>query len=377
MALTTVLDPAARRVFRLAYASRSLSGMGAPFVTELADYAASSNRRNRVSGVLFAQDDIFLQWLEGPRDTVCALMKRIEADPRHHEVSVLGSGWMAQRRYARWPMQLSDRPMPCLAPRSPRSSYDADGAMRAFDSVAEDHLREAAPDGRVHLEHAAFARALISASDEALPALPQAALRDLHRRAELADHVCMALAQGRAEDIWPPDQIAIALFRLNRLWQQAGRARDPVQARRHVAIAVPPGASEILGAIVKADLLRSEGVAVRMVLDDSDEAALDAACSPGLDAVIVAGPRAGPGSEARRAHGFALAVQARAPRRPVYLGGAASGPLAAWAGAQALNEAQANAHASLAIGELVQSALGSLNRQRTAFDAPRTASQRH
>ena len=100
------------RVFRLSYASRATRPMHRRAASQLAINAAASNNRDGVTGVLFSDHGLFLQWLEGPAPEVCAVMSRIAADPRHTDVTLLSAGWIADRRYSDWSMQLAEQPLP-------------------------------------------------------------------------------------------------------------------------------------------------------------------------------------------------------------------------------------------------------------------------
>ena len=126
------------RVFRLAYASRPVRKMTHTSVVSLTDAAAVSNRRRRVSGVLFSGEGGFLQWLEGRAGDVCGLMSRISQDTRHTDVTILSAGWLPNRRFARWPMQLADQSLTELpiAQLLGAPPYDMDRATIAFDQAA-------------------------------------------------------------------------------------------------------------------------------------------------------------------------------------------------------------------------------------------------
>jgi len=321
--------PDDRRIFRLAYASRSTADMAHPAVVALADDAAAHNRRNHVSGVLFAENSLLLQWLEGPAEDVCALMSRISTDPRHKDVAVLSAGWLSARRYPAWPMQLADGGLARDAARSHegKSPYDTDHAMAAFDSAAQSYRRHLHNDGSSPFWTPEFARQLIRCDSAHLPPLPGPANDNLRTRARLVDEVCETFAQAWRDDVWSLAQIAIGMAHLNCLWQRAGRAPEPFQSRHSAVVVVPPGSGEILGAIVTADLLRATGTTVHMVLEPDTEASVAALSRSACEPIIVAGPRLGLSGDAERASAFAERVQALFPGRAVHVGGCASGPL--------------------------------------------------
>jgi Sensors of blue-light using FAD len=70
--------------------------------------AEQHNALHGITGILTLCDDRFAQVLEGPEDALRKLMGRIKADPRHHSVTVLADGPIAERRYASWSMAYRD-----------------------------------------------------------------------------------------------------------------------------------------------------------------------------------------------------------------------------------------------------------------------------
>jgi hypothetical protein len=149
-------------------------------------------------------------------------------------------------------------------------------------------------------------------------------------RARLVEGVCASFAKAWRDDLWSATDITLGLANLNSLWQRAGRMSEALRPRSCVAIVVPPGSAELMGAIVKADLLRSAGAAVRMILEPDTDAVLAALVRLDADAVIVAGPRIGIGDDGTRAATLAQVIRARHPAIPIHLGGAAGGALCDW-----------------------------------------------
>ncbi len=360
-----------QRVFRLAYASRAETDMQPGTVVHLAANAAEKNLCNRVSGVLFSGDGIFLQWLEGAGEDVCMLMSRIESDPRHRDVTVLSAGWLKERRYARWPMQLAEHRLPpnsaAQAGASLRSApCDSARAMAAFDVMAEAYRRQEDQSGAMPPLHADFAQKLILATPDCLPNLPKGAIADLGVRAQLVDDVCAAFMLGWQDDRWSSVEIAIGMAHLNCLWHRVGRIPEPLHARECVAVAVPPDSREILGAIVKADLLRAAGISVRTVIEPNDNAAINVLSRPGLVAIIVAGSRVGWDSENSRAEAFADAVREQLTGIPVHVGGRPFGPLCDWPERLAFHRHDAASLSAKDVDWLALAALAAVTSERKA-----------
>jgi hypothetical protein len=323
MVIVTNRAPSGPRVFRLAYASQISTTMDRPSVVALAADAARNNRQNRVSGVLFCQNDTFLQWLEGPADDVCSLMERISPDPRHKDVSVLSAGWMPARRYPAWPMQLADQ-------TDFERLYEADRAMLAFDAAAERHRFLAANAIAFDQEAADLAQQLVACNSERLPSLPKRAQRDLHERAQLVDALCTAFHKGWQDDLWSGTEIAIAVANLTRLWRQTGSICEPLSSSYNSAVVVPPGSEDVLGAMVVTDLLRASGMATRLIVEPDLKTTLAAVSHSTPKSVVVAGPLFALAKGAARAPDLAKMVRARFPKLAVHVGGTASGPLCDW-----------------------------------------------
>lgn len=93
-------------LFRLVYYSRSLV---APEVFDetidsIIRKSIANNRTDAISGMLFCHDGWFLQALEGSHKAIGATLARIEADPRHEAVQLLGSAQAEGRLFREWDM---------------------------------------------------------------------------------------------------------------------------------------------------------------------------------------------------------------------------------------------------------------------------------
>ncbi|MEM8547247.1 MAG: BLUF domain-containing protein [Pseudomonadota bacterium] len=334
MLLNAVSTAHPDRVFRLSYASRPTQALRRAAAVELADEAAANNAPEEVSGVLFSEPGLFLQWLEGPAAKVCDVMARIAADPRHTNVTILNAGWIPDRRYPDWAMQLADsapsgalmdwpaRPENAVNPH--RSSF-----FKAFDAVSAQYHRT-----RYHAEEfpplVEFVRRLIRCSVAESPPLPKVAQSNLHARAQFIDDVCAQLYSGWQQDLWNSVEVTLAMAHLNLLWQRLGRVPEPMHPRQTVAVVVPPGSTEILGTVVKADLLRAAKIAVHVVKPTSPADALAVLAEQRLDAIIVAGSRVGWDDTQTQTARLVELIQKRFPSIPAYLGGQRACALDGW-----------------------------------------------
>ncbi len=92
----------------LIYASQATEPMTEQALNELQKAAKTSNRLSGITGFLVHQDGHFMQMLEGRRDTLFALLEKIKADPRHHNVHLIIEGPARQRVFADWGLVLRD-----------------------------------------------------------------------------------------------------------------------------------------------------------------------------------------------------------------------------------------------------------------------------
>ena len=75
--------------------------------TVLAAITKTARPRNKslmITGVLLYHNRSFLQVIEGPKSSLQALMKRIEADPRHMNIKRLIDQPIRKRSFAEWNM---------------------------------------------------------------------------------------------------------------------------------------------------------------------------------------------------------------------------------------------------------------------------------
>lgn len=99
------------QLIRLVYASRAAfrpDGGAQGLDPEVARILARSRKNNArqgiVGGLLFG-DGCFLQCLEGEIGAVTALYNRIEADPRHRQVTMLSQSTIARPSFGAWSMK--------------------------------------------------------------------------------------------------------------------------------------------------------------------------------------------------------------------------------------------------------------------------------
>lgn len=89
-------------LYRLIYGSRSLCTLQE--TVKLVDSARITNALVNVTGALYLTDDKFLQYLEGEREVIEEIFKRIKHDRRHTECVLLDLRPIISRVFANWPM---------------------------------------------------------------------------------------------------------------------------------------------------------------------------------------------------------------------------------------------------------------------------------
>lgn len=89
---------------RLMYCSRAVAGVDQEELTMLLRQSRIDNANRGITGMLCFSEGLFIQVLEGGREPVNALYKRIVTDPRHSDVTLLVYDEVSERRFASWTM---------------------------------------------------------------------------------------------------------------------------------------------------------------------------------------------------------------------------------------------------------------------------------
>jgi len=90
--------------FQLIYSSAATERMPKSKLYKILLGARSRNESLDVTGLLLFVNGVFLQILEGERDVVSALMKKISSDPRHSSVKVIQETDVEKRTFPSWRM---------------------------------------------------------------------------------------------------------------------------------------------------------------------------------------------------------------------------------------------------------------------------------
>src|SRR3954470_8850168 len=85
------------------------SGRAADDIPDIVRQAAARNGIEGITGLLYAEDDAFLQVIEGPSDRISDLVDRLYDDDRHRDLTILVDRSIAQREFGDWTMIYRDR----------------------------------------------------------------------------------------------------------------------------------------------------------------------------------------------------------------------------------------------------------------------------
>ena len=67
--------------------------------------SVNNNQRDQITGALICRSDLYLQYLEGPTESIDVTFNKIKQDDRHVEVKILKEGVQAQRLFTKWAMR--------------------------------------------------------------------------------------------------------------------------------------------------------------------------------------------------------------------------------------------------------------------------------
>ena len=88
----------------IVYVSTATRGLNTEELEELLDVSRRYNQREGITGMLLYVEGNFMQAIEGAHDRIGDLYKRLERDPRHHNITKLVDEPIAQRQFAQWLM---------------------------------------------------------------------------------------------------------------------------------------------------------------------------------------------------------------------------------------------------------------------------------
>ena len=93
------------------YLSTATGRWDAEALEDLLEVSRRNNADADITGVLLYSGESFLQTLEGPAETVDAVMARVNDDTRHRNVEVLRRDEIEERAFAGWSMGFREVPL--------------------------------------------------------------------------------------------------------------------------------------------------------------------------------------------------------------------------------------------------------------------------
>jgi len=273
------------------YRSEATRPMAPPALAALVAEAEVRNRAAGIGGVLFHDRGVFLQALEGPAPAVERLLEALRRDPRHGPLDVLADRRPARRAFPGWNMPLAAsenvrRAALHLPPRLIAALHGAPERLPALMAAATracagQGARAWCPEADGALAAGALVRLLLGSAGAAEPGRADALVAAVAPgRRDLAG--LLEAAAEAAGDLWIADRcdgraLALALSGLMGIWRHRARENDlaPRPGLRAL-VAMLPGEAHLIGAVIKAELLRAAGWEVAKAFP-ADTAALAAA----------------------------------------------------------------------------------------------------
>lgn len=96
------------KIFRLLYVSKAVEEISYSDLKNILVTAQARNQKEQITGILIFRDGLFLQLLEGEKETVKKILGRIIQDPRHTHLKVLSESFAPKRIFKNWPMAYLD-----------------------------------------------------------------------------------------------------------------------------------------------------------------------------------------------------------------------------------------------------------------------------
>ena len=122
-------------MYQIVYVSTATREYGRDELERILAVSRRNNSADGVTGMLCYHGGTFFQMLEGERDKVEAVMRRVAADGRHYGVTVLLEQEVAHAALPDWSMAFTEV--------SSRQAMTLDGFSQLLKSGHDDRLREA------------------------------------------------------------------------------------------------------------------------------------------------------------------------------------------------------------------------------------------
>ncbi len=90
---------------QMLYTSVASKSLGADDVFQIVQTSARNNAAREVTGFLIYDQGLFVQFIEGPQESLVEMLGVIERDPRHAHVKVVMNRPATARIFPRWRME--------------------------------------------------------------------------------------------------------------------------------------------------------------------------------------------------------------------------------------------------------------------------------
>jgi hypothetical protein len=90
----------------LKYISKARKEMNVFVLADIVSNSITFNSKNRITGIIFFDYGYFGQILEGELTNVEILWEKIKKDNRYHEIELLGTQDIQNRRFPNWSMKI-------------------------------------------------------------------------------------------------------------------------------------------------------------------------------------------------------------------------------------------------------------------------------
>ncbi|MBI1391956.1 MAG: hypothetical protein GC152_04365 [Alphaproteobacteria bacterium] len=271
----------------IAYRSRPKDDLALDELARLVSIAREANAATDITAALLHRDDVFIQWLEGPKAAVERLFAKIECDPRHADVEVLVNRTATARLFARWPLLLVERSAKATSSRDGAGRAPTDDGNRIQPQPKLETTDLAATldaltgSARTHAGHPLTQRLYPNAPDELIQSFADRmasfetaepiiearnALEELREPQGLVNLI--EGAARRLGDLWARDEIdtlslTVAVMRMHvmsrrLLWTLGPRQKSPDQAWT-ILVTPLPGETRAINAVLDIGVLWRDG----------------------------------------------------------------------------------------------------------------------
>jgi hypothetical protein len=95
---------------RLLYRSKATNTLGSLHLFNMLSEARAKNANMGITGHLLYTEEVFVQCIEGPTESISSLWDSLQRDARHHDIELLSRGPIQERRFSDWNMAFSSYP---------------------------------------------------------------------------------------------------------------------------------------------------------------------------------------------------------------------------------------------------------------------------